>query len=119
MPLEIFLSKSESCVNTILLRVGEEYHKHRYVDIGGDKICTFLTDDEIYKNFSKMGNNLTPYSVAIGKNKIYFLTPYFHFIKKDKFEFEISDDLFRYNLSSCENESLKKLQLCKIHSTFD
>ena len=31
-----------------------------------------------------MGNNLTPYSLAIGQDNIYFLTPYFKFIKEMK-----------------------------------
>ena len=29
-----------------------------------------------------MGNNLTPCSIAIGWENIYYLTPYFSFIKK-------------------------------------
>ena len=31
-----------------------------------------------------MGNNLTPYSIAIGEQNIYSLTPHFKFIKKEK-----------------------------------
>ena len=74
--------------NTILLKINEENNKHRYVYIGRDMVCTFLTNDKIYKNISNMGNNLTPYSVAIGYENIYFLNPYFKFINKQK----ISDD---------------------------
>ena len=37
--------KSVFDAKTILLRIGEENNKHRYVYIGGDMICTFLTDD--------------------------------------------------------------------------
>ena len=70
-----FLGKSESCEmtalsgafnkmcfdgNTILLKACEENIKHRYVYIGGDMICTFLTDDKSYKYISNMGNDLTP-----------------------------------------------------------
>ena len=51
---------------TILLKKSEENDKHRYVYIGGNMICSFLTDDKIYKYVSNMGNNLTPYSIAVG-----------------------------------------------------
>ena len=44
--------------------------------------CSFLSNDDIYKYISNMGNNLTPYSIAIGEENIYFLTPHFNFIKK-------------------------------------
>ena len=79
--METFLGKSQLCdmtevsgardkevfnENTILLKIGEENNKHRYVYIGGDGVFSFLTDDIIYKYISKMGNNLVPYSIAIG-----------------------------------------------------
>ena len=94
-PLEIFLGKSHICNmkillgaldkslldgNSILIKISEENNKNKYVYIGGDMICSFLTNDNNYKYFSNMGNNLTPYSIAIGEEKIYFLTPYFKFI---------------------------------------
>ena len=80
-PMEIFIGKSQLCDmtefsgaedkavfngNTILLEIGIENNKHRYVYIGGDMVCSFLTNDKIYKYISNMGNNLTPYSIAIG-----------------------------------------------------
>ena len=64
-PMEIFLGKSECCMmtaysgafdkkcfvgNTILLKIGEENSMHRYVYIGGDMICSFLTNDKLYKS---------------------------------------------------------------------
>ena len=79
--METFLGKSQLCDmfeflgaqdkvvfngNTILLKIGEENDKHRYVYIGGDMICCSLTNDDTYKYISSMGNKLTPYSVAIG-----------------------------------------------------
>ena len=88
--MDIFLGKSEPCVltafsgafdksvfngYTILLKIGEENNKHRYVYIGGDMICSFLTFDIIYKYISNMGNNLTPCSIGIGWENIYYLTP--------------------------------------------
>ena len=63
-PIQTFIGKSLCCDmtessgaedkeffngNTILLRVSEENNKHRYVYIGGDMVCSFLTNDKIYK----------------------------------------------------------------------
>ena len=89
-PLKPFLGKIEVCDmtklsgfydrelfdrNTNILKISEENDKHRFVYIGGDKLCSFLTDDDVYKNISNMGINLTPYSIAIGEQNVYFLTP--------------------------------------------
>ena len=91
-PLKIFLGKSESCMmtafsgafdkpvfdgNTILLKISEENDKHRYLYIGGDMVCSFLTNDKIYKYISNMGKKLVSYSIAIGEENLYFLTPHF------------------------------------------
>ena len=61
-PMETFIGKSEDCEmtffseardkevfdgNTILLKVSEENNRHRYVYIGGDQVCSFLTNDRI------------------------------------------------------------------------
>ena len=130
-PMEIFVGKSQLCDmtefsgaedkevfngNTILLQIGIENNKHRYVYIGGDMVCSFLTNDRIYKYISNMGNNLIPYSIAIGFENIYYLSPYFKFIKKEKDidEHDI-DKLFDYqNISN-----YRKLRLYKFHSNFD
>ena len=97
-PMETFISKRQLCNktefsgandrevfngNTILLKVGEENNKHRYVYIGGDMVCSFLTNDKIYKYISNMGNNLTPYSIAIGYENINYLTPFFRYTDVD------------------------------------
>ena len=71
---------------TLFLKIGEEYGKHRYLYIGGHKVTSFLTDDDLYKYISKMGNSLISYSIAIGKELIYFLFPHFKFIKWDRIE---------------------------------
>ena len=59
-PTEIFIGRSQLCDmtefsgakdkevfdgNTILLKIGEENNKHRYVYIGGDMVCSVLTND--------------------------------------------------------------------------
>ena len=81
-PMRIFLGKSQVCKmtmspgafdkkvfdgNTILLKKSEENEKHKYVYIGGDMVCSFMTSDNIYEYISNMGNNLCPYSVATGE----------------------------------------------------
>ena len=81
-PMEIFLGKSQVCNmtvfsgardkkvfdgNTILLKISEEIGKHKYVYIGGDIVCSFMTTDNIYEYISNMGNNLCPYSIATGE----------------------------------------------------
>ena len=101
MPLKSILGKSKICDmtlasgaldksvfdgNAILLKISKENDEHRYVYIGGDMVCSFLTDDNIYENISKMGNILTPYSITIGMENIYFLTPHFKFIKREKID---------------------------------
>ena len=129
-PIETFVGKSQLCDNTelsgaedkevfdgntILLKIGEENNKHRYVYIGGDMVCSFLTNDRIYKYISNMGNNLTPYSIAIGWENIYYLTPYFKFTKKENMDVDVIDKLFDYkNISNCQ-----KLKTYKIHSNYD
>ena len=122
-PFEIFLGRSESCLltalsgafdkpvfdgNTILLKISEEKDKHRYSSIGGGMVCSFLTDDKIYKYTSNMGKNLVPYSIAIGEENIYFLTPHSKFIKRENIKnIETLEtnfvDLFGYHVSNCGN----------------
>ena len=60
--------------NTILLEISKENDKYRYLYIGADMICSFLTNDNIHKYISNMGNNLSPYSIAIGEENTYFLS---------------------------------------------
>ena len=102
-PRETFLGKSQSCTmtalsgafdkgcfdgNTILLKVAIENGKNKYVYIGGDMVCSFLTSDNIYEYVSNMGNNLSPYSFATGEENYYLLAPNFSFIKKDKIDYD-------------------------------
>ena len=84
--LEIFLGKSESCKmtafsggfnkrvfdgNTVLFKISEENDKNRFLYIGGNMVCSFLTNDKIYKYISNMAKNLIPYSIAIDEENIY------------------------------------------------
>ena len=84
--------------------------------IGGNMVCQFLTNDRIYKYISNMGKNLTPCSIAIGWENIYYLSPYFKLAKKEK---DIGEDdidkLFNYQNFS----NYRKFRVCKIHSNYD
>ena len=128
-PMETFIGKSLCCDmtefsgaedkevlngNTILLKVSEENNRHRYVYIGGDMVCSFLTNDKVYKYISNMGNNLTPYSIALGWENIYYLSPYFKFTKKQNIDVDDIDKLFDYlNISNYQ-----RLRAYKIHSNY-
>ena len=126
-PSKIFLGRSESCLitamsgafdkpvidgSTILLELSEEIDKHRYLYFGGDMVCSYLTNDKLYKHISNMGNKLIPYSIAIGEENIYFLTPHLKFIKRENIKnIELMEtnenfvDLFDYHVSNCGKDS--------------
>ena len=65
-----------------------------------------------------MGNNLTPYSIAIGWENLCLLTPHFKFVKKEKIQYDGDVELFDY-VSYCRIHSFKKLRLYKVHSSYD
>ena len=129
--MESFLGKSKSCSmtalsgafnkacfdgNTILLKVGIENGKNKYVYIGGDMVCSFLTSDNIYEYISNMGRNLSPYSFALGKENYYLLAPNFSFIKKDKIDY----DTILNGIYVPESDlPFEKMELCKIHSNYN
>ena len=132
-PMESFLGKSQSCNmtavsgvfdkscfdgNTILLKVGFENERNKYVYIGGDMVCSFMTSDNIYEYISNMGNNLSPYSFATGEENYYLLAPNFSYIKKDKIDYNtILNGIYVPN--SDLKESFKEKELYKIHSNYD
>ena len=117
-PMEVFLGKTKSDhgVNTILLKVGIENGQNRYIYIGGDKMVSFLTSDNIYEYISIMGNNLTPYSFAVGMENYYLLTPNFSFIKKDKIDYETMLNKIYVSESDLP---FQNLELTKIHSNYN
>ena len=132
-PMETFLGKSQLCDmtelkgaedkevfdgNAILFKIGEENNKHRYVFIGGDMVCSFLTNDRFYKYKSNMGNNFSPYSIATGEENYYLLAPNFKFLEKDKIDYDtILDGI--YVPDSDLKECFEELELYKIHSKYD
>ena len=130
-PMETFLGKSQSCTmtalsgafdkscfdgNTILLKVDIENGKNKYVYIGGDMVCSFITSDNIYEYVSNMGNNLSPYSFATGEENYYLLAPNFGFIKKDKIDYNTILNGIYIPESDLPFE---KMELCKIHSNYN
>ena len=131
-PMETFIGKSLCCDmtefsgvedkevfkgNTNLLKIAEENNMHRYVYIGGDMVCSFLTKDKSYKYISIMGNNLTPYSIGIGWENIYYLTPYFRYIKKENIHVDDIDKLF--DIDYDDIMSREEIEIIKIHSNYD
>ena len=79
-------------------------------------VCSFLTSDNIYEYVSNMGNNLSPYSFATGKENYYLLTPNFSFIKKDKIDY---DTILKRIYVPDSDLPFEKLELCKIHPNYD
>ena len=140
-PIETFSAKSQACDmtamsgafdnsvfdgNTSLLKVSEENDRQKYVYIGGNMVCSFLTNYNIYENISSMGMNLFPYSIAIGDGNICFLNPLFEFIRRNMIDYdnllsriEIFVDPCDYHISNCGKESFKKLRIYKVHPTYD
>ena len=131
-PIESRIGKSQLCKitefsgakdgevfdgNIVLLRLGREKNKNRYVYIGGDMVCSFLTNDRIYKYISNMGNNLSPCSIAIGWEDIYYRTPYFRYIKKKNIDVDDTDKLFDIVYDDIMNREEKKIN--NNHSIFD
>ena len=131
-PVEIFIGKSQLCDmtkfsgaeskdvfdgNTILLEIGKENNIHKYVYIGGDMVFSFLTNDRIYKYISNMGNNLTPCSIALGSENIYYLTPYFRFVLRKNIDVNDIDKLFDIDYDNIKK--LEKIEIIKIHSNYD
>ena len=131
--METYLGKSQPCDltefagakvkkvfdgKTILLKLSEENIKHRYVYIGGDMVCSFLTNDRIYKYISNIRNNLSPYTIGSGEENYYLLAPNFKFIKKDKIDYDTILDAI-YVPDSVLTESFEKLDLYKIHYNYD
>ena len=89
-------------------------------------VCSFLTNDKIYKYISNMCINLTPYSIAIGEENTQFLTPDFKFVERENIKninsIEKNEDfvdLFDYHDLKCRKGSFKKIGVYKIFSNYD
>ena len=131
-PMETFIGNSHLCDmtefsggrdrqvfngNTILLVIGKENIKHKYVYIGAEMICSLLTNDKIYKYISIMGNNLSPVSIAIGFKNIYYSTPNLKNARKENIDIGDIDKLFDIDYVDIMNR--EQILSYKIPSTYD
>ena len=129
-PKHIFIGKSKLCRmtefsgannshdydgNTLLL----EFEDNEYVYISGLEIFKFKIIDYI----SLIGNNMIPYTFAVGENFTYFLYYRYKFIENDKIEegtllnaTNTSLDPYDYHLEKCGIDSFKNLERILIHS---
>ena len=67
------LHKSVYSGNTMLLETREE-NKNRYVYVGAGIINSFITTSHFLQYISNIGDNINPYSIAIGEENIYFFS---------------------------------------------
>ena len=72
-----------------------------------------------------MGNNMCPYTIAIGEKNTYFISIHYKFIENDKIEegsfFSATNnslDSFVYHLTKCGVDSFKTLERSQIHSFY-
>ena len=105
--------------NTLLL----EFEDNEYVYISGLEFFKFKTDDKIIDYISLIGNNMIPYTFAVGEKYTYFLYYRYKFIENDKIEegtllnaTNTSLDPCDYHLEKCGIDSFKILERSLIHS---
>ena len=70
-----------------------------------------------------MGNNMCPYTIAIGEKYTYFISIHYKFIENDKFEEGAllnaangSLDPFDFHLGKCGVDSFKTIERSQIHT---
>ena len=93
------LYKSLFTGNTILLKIIEEKTKNRSVYVGANKIYSFVTNDHILEYISNKGDKMIPYSIAIGEESVYFLSPDRKCTKRAKIK---DDELLKANGNSID-----------------
>ena len=105
--------------NTLLL----EFEDNEYVYISGLEIFKFKSDDKIIDYISLIGNNMIPYTFAVGEKYTYFLYYRYKFIENDKIEestllnaTNTSLDPYDYHLEKCGIDFFKILERSLIHS---
>ena len=105
--------------NTLLL----EFEDNEYIYISGLEIFKFKTDDKTIHYISLIGNNMIPYTFAVGEKYTCFLYYRYKFIENDKIEegtllnaTNTSLDPYDYHLEKCGIDSFKILERSLIHS---
>ena len=111
--------KGEFIGNTFLLRC--ENNENEYVS--GLENFKFKTDHKIIDYESPMGNNMIPYTFAVGEKYTYFLSSHYKFIQNEKMEdgtllnaSNNSLDPYDYQVEKCGEGVLKKLEHTQIHT---
>ena len=84
--------------NTIFL----ECEDSKYIYISVRQIFEFRTDDKILEYIFLMGNNMIPYTFAVGEKCTYLISTHYKFIENDKIEEDMllissNDSLDRYD----------------------
>ena len=100
-----------------------ECENNEYVYISGLEIFKFKTDDKIIDYISLIGNNMIPFTFAVGEKDTYFLSSLYKFIENDKIEEETflnatnnSLDPYDYLVEKCGKDAFKKLEHIQIHT---
>ena len=96
------------------------------VHISGLEVFEFRTDDKILDYISLMGNNMIPYTFAIGEKHTNLISTHYKFLENDKIEEGMllnasnnSLDLFDYQLSKNGLDCFQKLLECnRMHSSW-
>ena len=104
---------------TILL----DCENNEYVYMSGFEVLKFKTDGKYIDYISLTGNNMCPYTFAIGEKYTYFLSIRYKFIEHDKIEqgtslnaTNNSFDPFVYHLGKCGVVSSKTLERNQFHT---
>ena len=107
--------------NTLLL----EFENNEYVFISGLEIFKFKMDKKIIDYISLMGNNMVPYTFAVGEKYTYFLSSRYKFIQNDRIEdgtllnaTNNNLDPYVYHLEKCDIDAFKKLENELVHTSW-
>ena len=107
--------------NTLLL----ECEDSDYVYFSRLEIFQFKMDDKIIVYISLMGNNIVPYTLAIGEKYTYFISNHHKIIENDKIEEGTllnarndSSDPFDYHLEKCGIDSFRVSEHSEIRTPY-
>ena len=133
-PKHIFFGKSKVCAMTEMSGAGDEIdfggntlllesEDNEYVYISGLETSKFKTDDKIIDYISLIGNNMIPYTFAVGEKYTYFLSSHYKFIENDNIEegtflkaTKNCLDPYDYHVEKCGKDAFKKLEHIQIHT---
>ena len=94
-----------------------ECENNEYVFISGLENYKIQTDDKIIHYISLVGNNMIPYTFAVGENYKYFLSSHYKFIQMERIEegtllnpSDNSLDPYDYHVEKCGEAAFKKRQ---------